>query len=125
MIIKERKEPDGLRVYSYLDRRAPLSEKEKQYYRSMQKGFEGEKHFDSLKKQLTSEHYMLNDLLLKHPNNHFQIDSLMIQANEICIYEIKNYQGDFYYDNNHTLMYRSPQTEVSNPLIPLQKSESY
>ncbi|WP_347835888.1 nuclease-related domain-containing protein [Gracilibacillus sp. JCM 18860] len=72
------------------------------------KALRGEKHFDSLMKQLTSEHYMLNDLLLKHPNNHFQIDSLMIQANEICIYEIKNYQGDFYYDNNHTLMYRSP-----------------
>lgn len=71
MIIKEREEPDELRIFSSLHRRRSLSEKEKKYFKSMQKGYTGEKHFDSLMKQLTCPHYLLNDLRFKHHNHFF------------------------------------------------------
>lgn len=89
MIIKERREPDELRIFASLNRRWNLSEKEKKYFKSMQKGFCGEKYFDSIMKQLTCNHYFLNDLRLKHHNSLFQIDSLMLLANEIYLFEIK------------------------------------
>ncbi|WP_277679087.1 nuclease-related domain-containing protein [Gracilibacillus dipsosauri] len=122
MIIKEREEPDELRIFSSLHRRRSLSEKEKKYFKSMQKGYTGEKHFDSLMKQLTCPHYLLNDLRFKHHNHFFQIDAILLLANEIYLFEIKNFEGEFYYDSEKLQMKK--QIEVSDPLLQLQKSES-
>ncbi|WP_138919056.1 nuclease-related domain-containing protein [Ornithinibacillus scapharcae] len=57
--------------------------------------------------------YCFNDLLLQVSNQTFQIDSLVI-ADKIYVYEIKNYQGDFYYDNDR--LYNRSNFEISNPL---------
>ncbi len=123
MIIKERGEPKELRIFSYLNQREFLSEKEKQYYRNIQKGYKGEKYFDSLlKEQLTCHYYLLNDLLLKHNNTLFQIDSLMVLLGEVFIFEVKNYGGDFYYESER--LYHKSHGERNNPLLQLQKSES-
>lgn len=124
MIIKERGEPKELRIFSYLNQREFLSEKEKQYYRNIQKGYKGEKYFDSLlKEQLTCHYYLLNDLLLKHNNTLFQIDSLMVLLGEVFIFEVKNYGGDFYYESER--LYHKSHGERNNPLLQLQKKANH
>ncbi|WP_346015032.1 nuclease-related domain-containing protein [Metabacillus halosaccharovorans] len=65
---------------------------------------------------------MLNDLLLNFNNTLFQIDSLPIFPENIYIYEIKNYQGNFYYDSDR--LYKQPKSEINNPLTQLNRTES-
>ena len=55
-------------------------------------------------------------------NTLFQIDSLLIFLKTIYIYEVKNYQGNFYYDSDR--LYTQPKSEINNPLTQLNRTES-
>ena len=65
---------------------------------------------------------ILNDLLLKFNNTLFQIDTLIIFADTIYSFEVKNFEGDYYFDQD--LFYKKPKIEVTNPLTQLNKCES-
>ncbi|WP_084043135.1 nuclease-related domain-containing protein [Bacillus sp. J37] len=43
-------------------------------------------------------------------NTLFQIDSLLIFLKTIYIYEVKNYQGNFYYDSDR--LYKQPSQKL-------------
>lgn len=98
MIAKPRKEPAELSILKLLDVRMNLSSVEKRYYFNLKKGYEGELQFDSLVEKLECDCLVLNDLLLKVNNTTFQIDSLIITADALYFFEIKNYEGDYYYE---------------------------
>ncbi|GAB3049841.1 hypothetical protein GCM10027286_11140 [Virgibacillus ainsalahensis] len=78
--------------------------------------------FDSLTEKLQCECYILNDLLLSINNTTFQIDSLIIKSDKVYLYEIKNYEGDYYYESDK--LFKLPQAEIINPLHQLSRSES-
>ena len=99
-----------------------LAEKDRKYFFSLQKGFDGEKSFDLWMETMQGNCLVLNDLLLKYKNNMFQIDSTLIFHDTIYLFEVKNFEGDHYYDSER--MYIVPDTEVNNPLIQLKRSES-
>jgi hypothetical protein len=99
-----------------------LSDKVKQHYFNLKKGFEGEKLFDSLTEKLQCECLILNDLLLSQSNTLFQIDTLIITQESIYFFELKNFEGDHYYESGR--FYRAPNNEISNPLTQLDRSES-
>ncbi|QQZ08225.1 nuclease-related domain-containing protein [Heyndrickxia vini] len=100
-----------------------LLEDDLSYFNYLEKGFAGEKMFDNLiKEHISIKHIFLNDLLLEHNNTKFQIDSLLFFSNTIHFFEIKNYEGDYYIDND--LWYKSPQKEIKNPLHQLKRSTS-
>ncbi|WP_078556096.1 nuclease-related domain-containing protein [Bacillus alkalicellulosilyticus] len=122
MPYKTRSEPFELLLYQYLHHRGELSEKEKQYYASMQKGYDGEILFDSFTETLQCQCLILNDLLLKHQNTHFQIDTLLILQDALYLFEVKNFEDDYFYDSDH--FYKMPKTEVTNPLTQLSRCES-
>lgn len=121
MILKEREVPFELRLLRSLHTRMDLTEKDQQYLANLEKGYEGEKRFDEIVNRFNLECIVLNDLLLQVSNQTFQIDSLVI-ADKIYMYEIKNYAGDFYYDNDR--LYNRSSFEISNPLNQLARSES-
>lgn len=50
------------------------------------------------------------------------MDSLLIFPESIYMYEVKNYQGDYYYDSDR--FYKKPKLEISNPLIQLNRTAS-
>lgn len=122
MIYKHRRKSLELLALEYLDKRMSLTDKSKLHYLNLLKGYEGEKLFDEYLEKLKSECYILNDLLLNFNNTLFQIDSLLIFPETIYIYEVKNYQGNFYYDSDR--LYKQPKSEVNNPLTQLNRTES-
>ncbi|MDQ0231681.1 nuclease-related domain-containing protein [Metabacillus malikii] len=121
MIYKERVESTELLILKSLNNRSELSEKERQYYLNISKGFEGETLFDSMINTIEGESIILNDLLFKQNHTLFQIDSLTILSDTIYMFEIKNYEGDYYYESDR--LYKQPKTEITNPLNQLSKSE--
>ena len=122
MIYKQRAIPSELLILKNLDTRMRLDEKDKQYYANLKKGYEGEVMFDRLIEKLTCECLILNDLLLKQNNTLFQIDTLLITQDSLYLYEVKNYEGDYYYDSDR--LYKKNQKEIINPLIQLNRTES-
>lgn len=122
MFKKERSESEELRIMKALNFRMNLEEKVKQYYLNLQKGFEGEVMFDGYLKKVGIESYVLNDLLFEFNHSHFQIDSLMISENLNYLFEVKNYEGEFYFDSEK--FKKKNGTEVKNPLIQLDRNES-
>ncbi|AXF55529.1 nuclease-related domain-containing protein [Salicibibacter kimchii] len=123
MFSKERSTPTELRYFRYLRARINFSEDEKQYYLNLEKGFEGELQFDRwLKKALTADCLILNDLLLDHNRSLFQIDSLLMFQNVIYLIDVKNFEGNFYLDNQQ--WHYISGKESKNPLLQMKRAES-
>ena len=124
MIRKERSIPEELLVTRYLEKRMELSEEAQGQLIKLEKGFAGELFWDSF---ITaglppSSYLMLSDLLLKNNNGEsFQIDSLFLTS-KFTIFEIKNYDGEYLIENNR--WYTLFKTDIQNPLIQLQRTET-
>ena len=65
MPYKSRTESTELLILGSLNIRMNLSDKDRQHYFNLKKGYEGEVIFDSLTEKLQCECLILNDLLLK------------------------------------------------------------
>ncbi|MBY7144962.1 NERD domain-containing protein [Virgibacillus sp. NKC19-3] len=124
MLYKPRTISAELQTLKRLHLRMKLSPKDKQYFLHLHKGFEGELNFDAWTETLQCDCLILNDLLLKMNNTIFQIDSLIITADKIYFYEVKNYEGDFVYDAPSEKFHKTPQQEIVNPLHQLARSTS-
>lgn len=123
MIIKPRLEPLELLILRSLNNRMELLDKEKNYYINVEKGFVGEKKFDEWMEEILNEEWLvLNDLLLESKNSVFQIDSLLITAEKIYLFEIKNYEGDYYIEADR--WYTLAGKEILNPISQLNRCES-
>lgn len=119
---KSRTKSIELQILESLNTRMILTAKDKQHYLNLKRGFEGENLFDSVMKNLQCECIILNDLLLKVNNTIFQIDSLIITSHTIYISEVKNYEGDYYFEGEK--FFKKPHYEIINPLHQLSRSES-
>lgn len=124
MTNKPRVIPYELTILKHLTTRMNLPAKDKQYYSQLGKGFEGENKFDEWTEKLQCDCIILNDLLLKVNNTTFQIDSLLITEGKIYFYEVKNYEGDYLYDEQTDNFFKMPQHEIINPLLQVARSES-
>ncbi|WP_243355401.1 nuclease-related domain-containing protein [Bacillus litorisediminis] len=122
MPYKRRTETSELQILSFLNSRMSFSEKEKQFYYYLKKGVEGEVLFDSLTEKLQCDCIIINDLLLKLNNTTFQIDCIIITGENIHFFEVKNYDGDYYYEAGR--FYKKPKSEVADPLNQLSRTES-
>ncbi|HLO12602.1 MAG TPA: nuclease-related domain-containing protein [Pseudoneobacillus sp.] len=122
MILKPRFESLEIRILRSLNYRMKLSEKIKNHYDNLEKGFIGEQLFDVWKKNYINGGLILNDLLFESNNTIFQIDSLLIAQGKIFQFEVKNYEGDYYLEGEK--WYTICKTEINSPVIQLKRSES-
>ncbi len=122
MVIKERCESEELLVLRQLSLRMNLSEKDKQNYFNLEKGYEGELAFDQMLDQQRSNCLILNDLLLEINNSLFQLDKVLISPEKVYIYEVKNFEGDYYIESNR--WFTLGKTEIKDPLLQLERSDS-
>jgi hypothetical protein len=122
MLKKLRTKPLKLEIFESLNTRMNLLSQDKQNYINLKKGFEGEVMFDSLTEKLNCDCYILNDLRLMFNNSVFQIDTLIIFQKIIRVFEVKNYEGDFFYEEDK--LYIKNKTEIKDPLLQLKRSES-
>ena len=119
---KPRIESSELRMLRFLYPRMELEEKDKQRYYTLKKGYEGEVLFDSMTENLKCDCLILNDLLIKINGTTFQIDTLIITSEIIYFSDVKNFEGDYYFESD--LFYKRPKTEYTNPLLQLLRSAS-
>ena len=120
MFLKGRFESDELIAMRYLDKRMQLPEKEKLHF--LEKGYEGEVEFDQrLTESLKEERYIISDLLLEVGNSYFQIDSIIISEGTIYLFEIKNFEGDYYFESDKFIALATGR-EYKNPLIQLKRT---
>lgn len=122
MLYKARTESIELKTLRYLNTRKGLSDKEIQHYFNLKKGFEGELMFDAQTEKIQCDCLILNDLLLKMNQTIFQLDTIIIFPETIYLFEVKNFEGDFYYEKDR--LFKKPNFEISNPLIQLSRNES-
>ncbi|MEK4971966.1 nuclease-related domain-containing protein [Niallia sp. FSL R7-0648] len=120
---KKRREPLELALLKSLNSRMELSDELKTKYLNQGKGWEGERKFDKYLKDLAPNSIILNDLLLQSHQTTFQIDSLLIEGDALHLYEIKNYEGDFYYENDRFYKKKN-KVEISNPITQLKRTDS-
>ena len=123
MLLRGRSESDELKTLRILNMRMELKEKDKFHYWNLEKGYEGEVKFDLLAEKLQEERYILNDLLLEVNGSFFQIDTLIISQRIIHLIDVKNYEGDYYLEDDN-LFKVSSKNEYKNPVIQLKRSES-
>ena len=121
MPYKSRAESAELQILRILNFRMDLSDKERQHFFNLKKGYKGEVMLDASTEKLQCDCYILNDLWFKQNNTTFQIDSLIITSGTIYFFEIKNFEGDYYYESDR--FYKNPKTEITNPLNQLGRSE--
>ncbi|WP_177195576.1 NERD domain-containing protein [Salibacterium qingdaonense] len=88
----------------------------------MEKGLNGEMHFDSQLQGLPDEAAILCDLLFEINNTYFQIDTLLFSPEVVRLFEVKNYEGDFVIENE--AWYSAAGYEIKNPLLQLQRNQS-
>ncbi|KAA9011006.1 NERD domain-containing protein [Niallia endozanthoxylica] len=121
MLLKARTEPVELRALHLLNSRMSLPANERTRIENLEKGYQGEMMFDQLTDKLQSEVFVLNDLCLEHNNSIFQIDTLIISQDTSYLIEVKNFEGDFYYDSDN--FFSIKKTELKNPLDQLKRSK--
>ncbi|WP_251009517.1 nuclease-related domain-containing protein [Bacillus sp. ISL-39] len=120
--MKHRSQTEELKMLSTLNARGGLTEQDQSQFIYLLKGYEGEVQFDVWLESLQPEHLILNDLLLEFSGSTFQIDSLLIMQNTVYLFEVKNYEGDYYYDGDK--LKTAASREVKNPIIQLKRAES-
>lgn len=118
--MKVRGVPEELRILRALNNRKSLSDQEQIKYFKAEKGYEGECKFDEWLAPLLNGKIVLNDLLLDYNNTIFQIDSLLITSERIILFEVKNFEGDYYVEGDG--WYSLKGKEINNPLHQLHRN---
>lgn len=124
MILKERPIPEELQIKRSIKGRMDLAEEVQVQLTNLEKGYAGELYWDSLTTGglNPSSYLMLNDLLLTNSGGQIlQIDSLLLRK-KFTIFEVKNYDGEYFVENDR--WYTLSKTEIQNPLIQLQRTET-
>ncbi|GHH97137.1 nuclease-related domain-containing protein [Neobacillus kokaensis] len=124
ILLKPRVESDELKIWRLLNNRMTLPDKDKKRFIYMEKGYQGEVLFDQLTANLQPDFFIINDLCLEFNNSVFQIDTTIIAQDRVFPFEIKNYEGDFYYDDNTKGFFTLSKDEIKNPLDQLKRSKS-
>jgi hypothetical protein len=124
MQLKLRSVSNKLKILRSLNARMELPLNEKKYHFKLEKGYQGELMFDQLTAKLQNDMYVLNDLWLEANNTVFQIDTLIISQDTIYPIEVKNYEGDHFYDSESDSFLTLNKTEKRNPLDQLKRCKS-
>ena len=112
-----------LQIYRSIHPRMNLSASQKHKYDKLNKGYQGEwKFYQLLDENPSTNRIALYDFLLESNETEFQIDSLIFHHNTIFPLEIKNFEGDFYFEENNWYVVNSKR-EIRNPLLQLQRTE--
>lgn len=124
MILKRRGIPYELAVTRSLNTRMFLSADEKRHLVYLEKGYHGEIMFDQFTEKLSNDVIVLNDLCLEVQKSTFQIDTLIISQHTIYLFEVKNFDGDYYYEVEKDCFKKVTKTEIKNPLDQLKRCQN-
>ena len=119
-ITLERSESRELLIMRNLNARMALSSSDKKNYFNMEKGYEGEVQFDALlAEELKRDCLAFQGLRLDPDSNEFQIDTVLHFKETIYLIDVKNYEGEYYYNSKGLFIKNG--NEVKDPLIQLKR----
>jgi hypothetical protein len=119
MIIQQRPEPLEIIISRLLFERHVLPDNN---ITSCEKGYEGELRSDKWLENLTDNWLVLHGLLLEYHGSRFQIDTLIIAHEKIYILDVKNYEGDYYLEDDK--WFTKTNSNLKNPLHQLIRCET-
>lgn len=97
-----RRKTHHLQYLEALRQRSRLTPEEEQEYRRPLKGYEGEVEFDRFCDIFLNEKIpFLNDVDLCVNQSDTQIDKMILQGGLLCLVDIKNWQGNYRFENNN------------------------
>lgn len=115
--------PPSLLIYETLLSRKVLSPKEKQQYERIQKGFDGEwKLIHYLNKMKPDKMFPLFNCLFDVNGQEIQIDCLLLTNDTIFLLEVKNFTGDYYFENSKIYSLQT-RNEIYNPMMQIERTE--
>ncbi|WP_411843677.1 nuclease-related domain-containing protein [Salinicoccus sp. HZC-1] len=101
MFITERNKSKQHIHLETLERRAELSKKESLDLGRYRSGYAGEKEYDTVFDETGHDHlYIFRDIWLRIDNGNIQFDALIVADNIMIVNEIKNYSGNYSYEND-------------------------
>lgn len=112
-------------ILSLLHNRKPLCESSYSKYNQLMKGHDGEQQFfKRLKAAVHPSAIIINNLILHSDDSEVQIDSILIVDNNIYLFEVKNYYGDYLIKDDLWYNIKNKQ-EIRNPLLQLNRSRYF
>ncbi|RWR05132.1 nuclease-related domain-containing protein [Siminovitchia fortis] len=117
MIIKPLHEPEWLCLIP----RFQGEHAEKQHFENLVKGYEGELKFAGLLEEISDDWLILYDLRLEYRRTIFQIDALLISPKSLHLFEVKNFESDFYIDSGKWFTINGK--EIRDPVLQLNRCE--
>lgn len=89
----------------------------------LQRGYEGELAFYRfVQEKFNGGGIFLFDFLFEWGGRSFQVDSLLIANNEVRLFEVKNFEGDYFIQDEGWFSLRTKK-EIANPLLQLRRSD--
>lgn len=96
-----RQKSHELQYLEVLHQRGGLTTEEEKEYQKLLKGYQGETQFDKMCRYfLSAEFITIDDITLQLGKSVTQIDKLIAEEKVLWVVEIKNYQGNYRYENN-------------------------
>lgn len=122
-MIKKVHKPSTVQAYLYeLENRVHMELDDYYKFVKYKKGFEGELRFFEMIEHLEGEYIIIWDINIVKPVR-VQFDFIIITANNILHFDIKNYSGNYRYQNNR-LMSEQGKTD-KDIFIQLDNADSY
>ncbi len=121
MIIKPLHEPDWLQAWRCLTPRFQEEPDEKHHFENLVKGYEGEVKFAGLLEGISDNWLILYDLRIEYRRTIFQIDALLISPKSLHLFEVKNFESDFYIDSGQ--WFAINEKEIRDPILQLNRCE--
>lgn len=107
---------EQLKMFQALLGRMYFSKEAYRTYHNDFKGFLGEKYFSQMiSKELKIPFLALYSLFYEENGNYFQPDCLLFISNQLHLLEIKNYEGEFMYQDEYLYCY-SAKKKYRNPV---------
>jgi len=100
-----------------------LSFSDKQKYNNQVKGFKGECLFDTHVNHPQQNGLVINDLLLSTKSTYYQMDSILILNQHIYLYEVKNYAGSYWFEEDS--LYTKSGHLIQNSQEQLNRKKAY
>ena len=123
MLIKPRVKSINHFVLESVNYRMGLSVEDNRRYQNQMKGFQGEQLFDQLINHSQQNGYVVNDLFLSSKDTHYQMDSILILNEQLIIYEVKNYTGEYCYENGS--LFSKNGYSLQNPVDQVNRKKAY
>lgn len=110
------------RILEVLHKRTNLTVEQQRALTRQIAGYQGEQQFyQLLKERIRNEPIALYNLQLKINGSECQIDCLLIFQNEVVLFEVKNYEGNFLIEEEK--WYTVAEQEIRNPVHQLHRTE--